>query len=120
MPNPPRIFFVNWFRKDRSGRFLWPGFSENLRVLIWILKRARGMVGAIKTPLGYIPRYEDIDMSGLNFNKNKWNKLFEIKKKCWMEEADAQKKFLDKFGQKLPKEFILEEKAFRDRLKKYK
>ena len=116
MPKPPRIFFVNWFRKDISGNFLWPGFSENLRVLDWILRRANGKAGAIKTPLGYVPKYEDFNMSGFNFPKEKWKELFFIDKNAWVEELEAQRLFLDKFGKKLPKELIEEKKAFEKRL----
>ena len=107
---------MNWFRKDISGNFLWPGFSENLRVLDWILRRANGKAGAIKTPLGYVPKYEDFNMSGFNFPKEKWKELFFIDKNAWVEELEAQRLFLDKFGKKLPKELIEEKKAFEKRL----
>jgi phosphoenolpyruvate carboxykinase (GTP) len=120
IPKPPKIFFVNWFRKDASGGFLWPGFSDNLRVLIWILKRARGEVGAIKTPLGYIPKYEDVDMDGLDFPREKWDGLFSVDKADWEEESGAQKVFLDKLGAKLPAELIAEYEAFQKRLREYK
>ena len=118
MSGRPKIFFVNWFRKDKSGKFLWPGFSDNLRILDWVLKRAKGAVGGIETPLGYIPRYEDIDMDGLGFSRKKWNELFKINKKGWMEELEAQKEFLNKFGKDLPKELTQEYRAFKKRLLK--
>ena len=113
---PPKIFFVNWFRKDTSGKFIWPGFSENLRILNWIIARSEGKVDAIKTPLGYIPRYEDIDMDGLDFPKEKWGELFFINTDEWKKELIAQKEFLDKFGRRLPKELTEEYKAFEKRL----
>jgi len=116
----PKIFFVNWFRKDDSGKFIWPGFGENLRVLNWILKRARGEIGAIETPLGYIPRYEDIEKEGLGLTRDKWNQLFTIDKNEWREELKAQKEFLNKFGDKLPNEILQEQKAFEKRLESRK
>jgi phosphoenolpyruvate carboxykinase (GTP) len=120
MSNPPKIFFVNWFRKDKAGKFLWPGFSDNLRVLNWILRRSKGEAGGLKTPLGYIPRYEDIDMSGLDFPKEKWDELFSINKNEWEEELRSQKEFLDKFGETLPKELTEEYNAFKKRLEEYR
>ena len=120
MSPPPGIFFVNWFRKDESGKFIWPGFSDNLRILNWILARAEGKVDAIKTPLGYIPRYEDIDMAGLDFPREKWNELFFVNRAEWGEELQAQKKFLDKFGKRLPGELLKEYRAFGRRLETHK
>ena len=120
MSKQPKIFFVNWFRKDKSGKFIWPGFMENLRILNWILERSEGKVGAIKTPLGYVPKYEDIGMTGLDFSRNKWDELFSINKGEWEQELEAQKNFLAKFKKKLPKELNEEYKAFEKRLKRYK
>ncbi|MFC1576452.1 phosphoenolpyruvate carboxykinase (GTP) [Candidatus Omnitrophota bacterium] len=120
MTRPPKIFFVNWFRKNKSGRFLWPGFSDNLRIIDWILARAEGKVGAIKTPLGYVPRYEDIDMTGLKFSRKKWNELFRINKKDWLNELGEQKKFLGKFGKSLPQEIRAEYKALQKRFAEHR
>ncbi len=117
MKKPPKIFYVNWFRRDKSGKFIWPGFRDNLRILNWVLDRSEGNVGAIKTPLGYIPKYEDIDMAGLDFPIEKWNKLFHIDKGEWEKELESQKEFLDKFGKRLPKELLKEYTALKKRLK---
>jgi len=114
----PKIFFVNWFRKDENGKFLWPGFGENLRILNWIIKRAEGKADAIQTPLGYIPKYEDIDTTGLKISKKRWDALFRIDKKEWTEELRSQKQFLDKLGNNVPKEIISEWKALKKRLQK--
>jgi len=116
MAKPPKIFFVNWFRKDKSGKFIWPGFSENIRILDWVLRRAEGKVGAIKTPLGYIPHYEDIDWSGLKFPKRKWDELFHIDRKMWRAELKEQKKFLDRFGKRLPQEIKAEYSTLKKRI----
>ena len=117
MTNPPKIFFVNWFRRDESGKFIWPGFAENLRIINWILKRCEGNAGAIKTPLGYIPRYKDIDMSELDFPETKWDKLFAIKKGEWLKEIKGQREFLKKLGKRLPKELLRENSALKKRIK---
>jgi phosphoenolpyruvate carboxykinase (GTP) len=113
----PRIFMVNWFRKDNKGKFMWPGFGENLRILNWINARCEGKVDAIKTPLGFVPKYEDIDMDGLDYSRKDWNKLFVIDKKEWKKEVKDQKEFLKKFGKDLPKELWEEVLAFEKRIK---
>ena len=118
MTSPPRIFFVNWFRKDEAGNFIWPGFSENVRILRWIIDRSKGRAEAIETPIGYVPKYEDIDMTGLRFPRKKWNELFHINKKAWKEELEDQKKFLEKFGKDLPREILNEHSALSERIKK--
>ena len=66
IPNPPKIFHVNWFRTDDDGRFIWPGFGDNMRVLMWILNRCNGKVDAVETPIGYVPKAEDLELEGLD------------------------------------------------------
>ncbi|MFH1692221.1 MAG: phosphoenolpyruvate carboxykinase (GTP) [Candidatus Omnitrophota bacterium] len=100
----PKIFHVNWFRQDKDGRYLWPGFGENLRVLEWILDRCNGKVDAVKTPIGHIPAFENLDLTGLDLSKEALEKLLEIDKFEWLKEMDDQKVFLNKFGKRLPKE----------------
>ncbi|MEW6102320.1 MAG: phosphoenolpyruvate carboxykinase (GTP) [bacterium] len=94
MENPPKIFFVNWFRKDEGGNFLWPGFSENIRVLKWIIDRTKGKVGAKETPIGLIPDFKDLDLRGLNINEKG---LFKIDKDEWQKELADIKAFLTQF-----------------------
>ncbi|MBN1354046.1 MAG: phosphoenolpyruvate carboxykinase (GTP) [Candidatus Omnitrophica bacterium] len=118
MSKPPKIFFVNWFRKDDSGEYLWPGYGENLRILNWILDRAAGSVEALKTPIGYIPRIADMDMDGLDLSTDKLGKLFYIDRKAWLAELKTQKEFLKQFKNKLPETIKYELKAFEERLKK--
>jgi len=117
MLRPPRIFYVNWFRKDSRGNFIWPGFSDNIRVLEWILDRCNGKAGAVKTPLGYLPKYGDIDTAGLGIDRKRWNELFSIDKNKWTQEVREQKKFFARFGKRLPKEMGRELRAFEKRLK---
>jgi phosphoenolpyruvate carboxykinase (GTP) len=87
IPNPPRIFNVNWFRKDENGTFLWPGFGENMRVLKWIVERARGHAVSIESPLGWVPRYDDLDWRGMDgFSEEQFNALMRIERDVWQQE----------------------------------
>ena len=104
MAKAPRIFHVNWFKSDEKGKFLWPGFKENLRVLEWILDRCNNKVSAAKTPIGYIPRPQDIDMTGLELSSATMEKLFEVAKEDWNAELKDIKKFFQQFKKDLPKE----------------
>lgn len=117
MAKAPKIFHVNWFRMDESGEFLWPGFGENLRVLEWILDRCNNRVSAVKTPIGYIPRPADLDMTGLNLPEGTLDRLFEVRKNDWLEELKGIKKFYQMFKKDLPKELWQEYEALLGRLK---
>jgi len=117
IPKPPKIFHVNWFRKDANGKFLWPGFGENLRVLEWILARARGEGKAEKTPIGYLPTKEALDLSGLNLPPAALDQLLAVKPEEWTAELDGVKSFFDQFGSKLPKELTKQFDALKERLK---
>ncbi len=107
LPNPPRIFGVNWFRKDENGKFIWPGFGENMRVLKWIIDRVHGKTSAIESPLGWMPRYDDIDLSGLNLTKEQFNKLMEVDREAWKQEILSHEELFEKLYDRLPKEFVL-------------
>ncbi|MCX8032980.1 MAG: phosphoenolpyruvate carboxykinase (GTP) [Thermoleophilia bacterium] len=98
----PRIFFVNWFRKGPDGQFLWPGYGENSRVLKWIFERVEGTAQAVKTPIGYIPRKEDLDLSGLDLPQESLDALLSVDVEEWKEEAARLEKFFDQFGDRLP------------------
>lgn len=104
IPNPPRMFFVNWFRKDDEGKFLWPGFSENMRVLKWIVDRVHTRSGGIETHLGRIPRYEDIKWDGLNFSEEDFNNVMSIDKELWKNEILSHEELFIKLYDRLPKE----------------
>jgi phosphoenolpyruvate carboxykinase (GTP) len=115
LPNAPRIFAVNWFRKDESytnesitqQKFLWPGFSENMRVLKWIFERINGHASAVESPIGWMPRYEDIDWKGIkNFSKEKFAKLMEVDREAWKQELLAHEELFERMYDKLPKEFL--------------
>jgi phosphoenolpyruvate carboxykinase (GTP) len=104
IPDPPKIFFVNWFRSDSSGNFLWPGFGENIRVLKWIIDRVNNRVPARETPIGFVPRLEDLQLNGLNIPKDNLEKLFEVNPGNWGTEVEDIRKFLTRFGDKMPEE----------------
>jgi phosphoenolpyruvate carboxykinase (GTP) len=106
IPNPPRIFNVNWFRKDAAGNFLWPGFGENMRILKWIIERARGQASSIESPLGWVPQYEDIDWQGLEFSESQFNELMGIERDLWRQELTSHDALFGQLYDKLPKEFI--------------
>ena len=97
-PNPPKIFNVNWFRTSEKGEFLWPGYGENLRVLNWILSRCNGEVGAVETPIGYLPEVDDIDISGLEgVSRDMVKTLLNVDRESWKEEVKDLADFLGKF-----------------------
>jgi phosphoenolpyruvate carboxykinase (GTP) len=100
--NPPRIFNVNWFRKDSNGRFVWPGFGDNMRVLKWIVERCQGRAQAIKTPLGLSPRYEDLTWDGLNFSPEQYSKVMATEGEKWTQELASHDKLFETIGDKLP------------------
>jgi len=104
IPNAPKIFHVNWFRLDENGKFMWPGFGDNLRVLNWILDRCEGKADAKETAIGYLPNVSDINIDGLNIDKATLEKLLSVDKEVWKEEIANQKEFFAKFGDDLPEE----------------
>ena len=117
IPRPPKIFHVNWFRKGENGKFLWPGYGENLRVLEWILARCRGEGKAQKTPIGWLPTKDALDLTGLDLPAGTLDKLLEVKPKEWTGELDGVKTFFEKFGSKLPQEMWKQFESLKERLK---
>jgi len=118
MKNPPKIFNVNWFRLDDNGKFIWPGFGENLRVLDWVLKRCDGAIDALETPIGWLPRAGDIDAEGLNLPAGDMEKLLEVPKADWHGEAEAVGKYFEQFGDRTPKALYDQLDALKSRLGK--
>ena len=107
IPNPPRIFNVNWFRKDKDGNFLWPGFGDNMRVLKWIVERANGRARATESPLGYVPHFNDLDWRDMDgFDEEKFSNLMEIDRALWHQEVASHDELFVKLYDKLPKEMI--------------
>jgi phosphoenolpyruvate carboxykinase (GTP) len=104
----PRIFHVNWFRKDADGKFIWPGFSENMRILKWIVDRARGKALARETPIGWMPRYEDIDWTGLDFSKERFEELQAFNRVSWRGEVMSHEELFLDLHDRLPKEMVYE------------
>ncbi|MCX5749763.1 MAG: phosphoenolpyruvate carboxykinase (GTP) [Candidatus Saganbacteria bacterium] len=119
MANPPKIFHVNWFKQDESGKFMWPGYGENLRVLEWIIDRCRQKVKAVESPIGYIPDSKDIDLTGLDVSMVAMQKLLHIDREGWRKELEDQKEFFKMFGKDLPKEIVQEHNLLKKRLEKY-
>ncbi|WP_322490515.1 phosphoenolpyruvate carboxykinase (GTP) [Chloroflexus sp.] len=106
LKNPPRIFSVNWFRKDENGKFIWPGFGENLRVLKWIVERAHGQAVSVETPIGWVPRYEDIDWRGLQFTPEQFEQVMECNVSEWQQEVLLHEELFIKLYNRLPKELL--------------
>ena len=112
----PRIFHVNWFRQDAHGRFLWPGFGENLRVLRWIADRCEGRAAALDTPIGYVPTAESLDLRGLDIDREALSTLLSVNSASWRQELDAVAKYLDEFGARLPQQLRDQLNGIRNRL----
>lgn len=119
IPNPPKIFNVNWFRTDDEGHFIWPGFGDNMRVLMWILDRCEGKAEAVETPIGFEPKPEDIEVEGLeDVTTDTIKDLLSVDKDIWVKETEGIREFYKKFGTKLPKELAKELDNLEARLKK--
>lgn len=114
--NLPKIFIVNWFRLNEEGKFLWPGFGENIRVLKWIIDRINNRVGAKETPIGLLPHIEDLELSGLDISREDMEKLFSIDKEGWKTELEDIRSFFSQFGERLPRELWKEFKKLEEAL----
>ncbi len=115
--NLPQVFHVNWFRQNAAGKFLWPGFGENLRVLRWMIDRCEGRVGAIDTPIGYLPAAGDIDTTALNFIAEDLAALTTIDLHEWRQEIDAVGEYLASYGERLPAKLRAEQQRVAAQLK---
>ena len=116
--NSPKIFRVNWFRKDSSGNFIWPGFGENMRVLKWIVDRVKGKVSAKSNSFGLVPYFDDIIWSGLEFDTEKFSSLIEVPKDEGLKEIDEVKEHFDRFGELIPNELESQRIELEQRLNK--
>jgi phosphoenolpyruvate carboxykinase (GTP) len=117
IPNPPRIFHVNWFRKDKDGKFIWPGFGQNMRVLKWILERVEGKGHGIESPLGWMPVYSDLDWNGMeNFSKKDFAELMSVDTESFKKEALLHQELFVNLYDRLPKELTCELELLLSRL----
>jgi phosphoenolpyruvate carboxykinase (GTP) len=116
LTRPPGIYHVNWFRRGQDGKFLWPGYGENLRVLEWVLNRCSGTVGAAETPIGRLPRPEDLNIKGLNVSAEALKALLSVDPALWTKETAEVRKYLEQYGSRLPAEMLQELKGTEVRL----
>ncbi len=114
----PKIFAVNWFRKDSNDKFIWPGYGENSRVLKWICQRLENKAEAKKTPVGFVPRSSDLDLENLKMEQSKVDEILEINKDAWNKEAASMKEHFAQFGDRLPKELAKELDGLVERLQR--
>jgi phosphoenolpyruvate carboxykinase (GTP) len=117
VPQPPKIFMVNWFRQNAAGKFVWPGFGENMRVLKWVIDRARGKVGGHETLIGWVPRPGDLDLQGLSISEEDVVEATKIDYDEWARELEAQGEWFDSLGPTLPKALQLQRELLISRLK---
>ncbi len=115
IPNPPKIFHVNWFQTDDDGKFIWPGYGENFRAVKWILDRCAGKAGAKETAIGYLPTEDDIDLSGLDFSKEELRGILQVDRQAWEADLNNQDEFFAKFD-RLPQEIRDEMERLKKRL----
>lgn len=120
IPNPPRMFTVNWFLKDAEGKFIWPGFGENMRVLKWIVERSRGEAASVETPLGWMPSYDDIDWRGLDFPREQFQSVMSVDPDLWMKEMEMHETFFATLQDRLPQEMPLIRSLFISTLERAK
>ncbi|MBM7582909.1 phosphoenolpyruvate carboxykinase (GTP) [Caldicoprobacter guelmensis] len=115
----PKIFMVNWFRKDKDGNWLWPGFGENSRVIKWIFERVSGEGKAVETPIGYMPTLDAIDTTGLDISNSAMQELLKVDRDEWLQEVASIREYYASFGNKLPKELAHQLDALEKRLREY-
>ena len=111
-----KIFRVNWFRTGENGKFLWPGFGENLRVLKWVLERCRGGGSAEETPIGYVPTQKAIDSEGLDLSDDAMREVLRVDRADWIEAVHGQREYFEKFGDHLPRAIREEHEALARRV----
>lgn len=118
IPHPPKIFHVNWFRRGADGKFLWPGFGENVRVLKWMIERVEGKGKAVETPIGFVPAADALTLEGLNISRSTMEAVLRVDAADYAAELDDTKAFFDKFGARLPAEMRQEQAKLRERLQR--
>ena len=118
IPHPPRVFHVNWFRKGADGKFLWPGYGENVRVLKWILERIEGKAAATETPIGIVPTPDALTLDGLDVSRATMEELLRVDPAEWTKEHADIGKFFQEFGDRLPGEIRDEHARLGERLRR--
>ena len=108
LKHPPRLFHVNWFRRDAAGKFLWPGYGDNLRVMEWIIKRCSGAVGADESPIGNLPRVGDLNLEGVDVTPDTLRELLAVQPAAWRKETAEMREYLKEFGARAPIEMTAE------------
>jgi len=117
LKHPPRVFHVNWFRKDESGKYLWPGFGDNMRVLKWIVDRCQGRAHGDETELGWMPRLEEFDLQGLHdYPASRLEAAQRIVREEWARELQSQEQFFRKLSPHLPRELLFQRELLASRL----
>jgi phosphoenolpyruvate carboxykinase (GTP) len=114
--DPPKIFYVNWFRKDDQGKFLWPGYGENSRVLKWIFERVSEKGEAVETPIGYLPKEGAVDVSGMDISEEEMAEILKVDASQWKAELQGIRDHFNRFADRLPQEMWDELKALEERL----
>jgi len=114
--NLPKIFHVNWFRKNSDGKFMWPGFGDNMRVLEWMLKRVTGQAHATETPIGHLPLADDLNLEGLNIDAATLDQLLDVNREAWYEEMEAIGEYLQSYGDRTPKALLAEQEKIAKQL----
>ena len=116
LKSPPQIFHVNWFRQNDAGKFLWPGFGENLRVLRWIIDRCKGKAKARDTAIGHLPNSADLDLEGLDIAAGALDELLAVSPALWAEEFNGIEKYFREFGDRVPQALKAELKNSQERV----
>jgi phosphoenolpyruvate carboxykinase (GTP) len=113
----PKIFGVNWFRKGADGKFMWPGYGDNMRVLEWIIGRVRGSAGGIETEIGTVPAYRDLNWAGLSMSETQFNAVSKIDREEWIQELDLQSELLKQLNSRIPSHFPQIHSALQERFR---
>ena len=116
----PKVYQVNWFRKDENGKFIWPGYGDNSRVLDWIVRRAGGEVEAVEGVTGLYPKFEDFNLEGIDVDRAAWDKMYDIDPDAWAAEMDDTEEYFKKFGDRIPAAITEQLAKFRERIAKAK
>src|SRR4029079_13032809 len=116
LKNPPKLFHVNWFRRDTAGKFLWPGYGDNLRVMEWIIKRCSGAVDAQESAIGNLPRPADLNLRGVDVSESTMQELLAVLPAAWRKETADMREYLKEFGARSPAEMAAEIAAIETRL----